>query len=308
MKKYFLVAWAFCFVMITAIGAVWSTPLNLGPTVNSASNDSHPTIASNGAFIIFESNRPGGQGWHDLWITDYDGSVYQMPTNMGTNVNTGAEDYAPYLGVGQTRLFWCSNVAAGGFGGYDVWYCPMSGGDPGIRVNIGAGINSVYNEVSPVVTNDGNTMYFATDRVGTTGGYDIYTSVQSGGSWQTPTSLGNIVNSPQNEEPVWISDDGNTLVFISNRPGGSYGGLDLWYTIKGGGGWGTPINLGSPINTANDERGATFRCNGGVIGGWMFLGSSRPGGNGGYDVWQAFESGYVKVQPQSLGIIRANFK
>ncbi len=185
----------------------------------------------------------------------------------------------------------------------------MSGGDPGIRVNIGAGINTIYNDISPIYLDDGQSqsLYFGSDRPGTLGNYDIYVSVMSGGSWQTPQNVGSAVNTNSSEEPVWISPDGNTLVFISNRVAGGYGGFDLWFTVKSGTTWGIPINLNNPLNSAQDDRGATFRCNGGAIGGFIWFSSSRAGGTGGYDLWTSIESNYITVEPKSLGHIRANF-
>jgi len=307
MTRTIFMAWIVCFALVLAGGAVWLAPNNLGTPVNTTANDAHPTIANSGTYMFFESNRPGGSGAHDLWITDANGIIWQPPINLGTNVNTAAEEFAPFLNPDNSKLYWTSNSSAGSFGGYDVWWCPVSGGSPGVRVNIGAGINTIYNDISPIISADGQTLYFASDRPGTLGGYDIYVSVQSGGSWQTPQNLGSSVNSNSAEEPMWLSADENTLIFNSNRPGGSYGLNDLWYTVKSGLTWGTPVNLGQPINTNGEERGATFHCNAGSIGGQIWFSSNRAGGIGAYDMWTSIESNFITVEPKSLGCIRANF-
>jgi len=307
MTRNILTAVFVCFALVLASGAIWLTPGNLGTTVNTTVNDAHPTIANSGAYLIFESNRPGGSGGTDLWVTDANGSTWLSPVNLGANANTSSDEYAPFLSGDNSNLYWTSNSPSGSFGGFDVWMCPMSGGSPGVRVNIGAGVNTVYNDISPVITTDGQTLYFGSDRPGTLGAYDVYVSVLSGGSWQTPQNVGSTVNSGSSEEPMWISSDGNTLVFISNRPGGSYGGFDLWYSIKSGSTWGTPINLGQPVNSNGDERGATFRCNYGGIGGFLWFGSSRSGGTGAQDIWTTSDSTFQTVTPMSLGNIRANF-
>jgi Tol biopolymer transport system component len=309
MTRTFFTAWMVCFALAIAGGAVWLSPNNLGTTVNTTVDDAHPTVAPNGGYIIFESNRPGGSGAHDIWITDRSGTTWLSPVNLGTDVNTSSDEYAPTLSADGSKMYWTSNTAGGSFGGFDCWWCPMAGGDPGVRVNMGAGINTVYNDISPIFVDDGQTqmLYFGSDRPGTLGGYDIYVSAQAGGSWQTPQNVGSAVNSSSSEEPVWISPDGNTMVFSSNRVGGSYGGNDLWLTVKSGSTWGTPSNLGTPLNSAGDERGATFRCNGGSVGGFIWFGSSRGGGTGAYDLWTSIESNYVTVVPMSLGGIKANF-
>jgi hypothetical protein len=308
MTRTLFTAWIMLFALAVASGAYWLEPDNLGTPVNTTSNDSHPTIAPGGTYMIFESNRPGGSGYHDLWITDLSGTTWQPPVNLGTDVNTTSEEYAPTLSPDATKLYWCSNTPGGSFGGFDCWYCPMAGGDPGVRVNLGAGINSIYNDISPVISADGLTLYFGSDRPGTIGSYDIWVSVNSGGSWQTPQNLGSTINTSSAEEPVWISPDGNTLVFSSGRPGGSYGLNDFWYSVKSGTTWGTPINLGQPMNSAGDERGATFRCNAGAIGGFVWFGSSRAGGVGQQDIWTSIESNYITVEPTSLGCVKASFR
>jgi OOP family OmpA-OmpF porin len=135
----------------------------------------------------------------------------------------------------------------------------------------------------------------------------VWVSRKVGGRWDTPVNLGSVVNSPQDEYPRWISDDGKTLVFASRRSGG-YGGADLWYTTKVGGEWQTPVNFGPVINTSADEWGASFKCHRGVVGGIIFFGSGRPGGQGGWDLWQSTDDAYHAVEPASFGRVKAVFE
>jgi len=124
--------------------------------------------------------------------------------------------------------------------------------------------------------------------------------------WQTPVNLGPVVNSSGNELPRWISDDGRTLLFSSDRAGGQ-GGVDIWYTVYEGDAWQAPVNLGPAVNSAATELGASFKCNGGAMGGFIFFGSGREGGRGGLDLWQAEDSEYHAVVPASLGRVKALF-
>ena len=102
-------------------------------------------------------------------------------------------------------------------------------------------------------------------------------------------NLGRVVNTPTDEYPRWVSDDGDTLVFCSRRPGGS-GGSDIWYTKRVGGSWQAPVNFGPVVNSSAHEWGATFKCNHGGVGGIMYFGSGRPGGQGGWDLWRSTDS------------------
>jgi hypothetical protein len=62
------------------------------------------------------------------------------------------------------------------------------------------------------------------------------------------------------------------------------------------------------LNSGGDEWGASFRCNRGVIGGVIYFGSSRPGGEGGQDLWTAEDSEYHAVDPSSVGGVKASFR
>ncbi|MBI4946517.1 MAG: OmpA family protein [Bacteroidetes bacterium] len=112
--------------------------------------------------------------------------------------------------------------------------------------------NQHANEGGASVTIDNKHLFFT---VNDNSNFDIYTSDFVNGEWREVRSLGKIVNS----EDYWdsqpsISADGKTLYFASNRPGG-YGGVDIWKTVKDvTGNWTLPVNLGSNINTAGDEK------------------------------------------------------
>jgi hypothetical protein len=132
-------------------------------------------------------------------------------------------------------------------------------------------------------------------------------SHKSGGAWQEPVNLGPVVNSSGNELPRWISDDGRTLLFSSDRAGGQ-GDVDIWYTVYEGDAWQAPVNLGPAVNSAARELGASFKCNAGVMGGFIFFGSTREGGHGGLDLWQAEDGAYHAVLPASVGRVKALFR
>lgn len=151
------------------------------------------------------------------------------------------------------------------------------------------------------------TLYTCSTRAGGFGGLDIWVAQKVGETWQAPTNLGGTVNSSANDSPVWVSGDGNILVFKSDRAGG-YGGQDLYFTTKSGTTWTTPQNLGPALNSSGDEMGASFHCNNNNLGGVIFIGSNRAGGYGGYDLWTATEENYAAVTPSSLGRVKALLK
>jgi len=111
-------------------------------------------------------------------------------------------------------------------------------------------------ESQPSVTSTGNTIYFASNRAGGLGGYDIYkTEKQSDGSWGDPQNLGEPVNTAGNEKSPFIHTDSQTLYFSSDGHKG-VGGYDIFYARQDPNGqWETPINIGYPINSFSDDLG-----------------------------------------------------
>lgn len=288
-----------------AFGA-WQTPVNLGATVNTAYNEWYPVMADDGWIMIFVSDRPGGYGSTDFYRSNRASTGWSAPVNMGPHVNTASVDSGQFITADSSRMYF-SSMCAGGLGSMDLYYAPLTNGIPGAKVPLPEPINSAYLDCCPVVSADGNTLYFSTDRPGGYGNDDLYVTTYSGGAWSTPVNLGATVNSAAAECPRWLSADGNTLLFISWRDGGQ-GECDLWTTTKSGGTWGAPVNLGPNINTAANEWGASFRCNNGGVGGVIYFGSGRSGGLGGMDLWQASDDAYYGVTPASLGRVKTSFR
>ena len=121
-------------------------------------------------------------------------------------------------------------------------------------------INTQSNEGAQTLSADGNWMFFtACGRDDSKGSCDIYFSYKTNDGWSTPKNIGSPVNSPYWESQPCFAADGQTLLFVSNRPGG-IGGRDIWQaTIQGINSDGTPFfgnlkNLGATINTSKDEN------------------------------------------------------
>jgi Tol biopolymer transport system component len=100
----------------------WGVPANLGPTVNSASGEGLPCMSRDGLSLYFTSNRPGGLGGTDIWVTTRSSILdpWTEPINLGPPVNTSYQDGSPRLsGDGSTLYFYSSRP--GGYGDSDLW-------------------------------------------------------------------------------------------------------------------------------------------------------------------------------------------
>ncbi len=138
------------------------------------------------------------------------------------------------------------------------------------------------NEGAMALSYDNNFLFFtACHRSDGYGSCDIYLSKKNGEQWTKPENLGSTVNSSRWESQPSFSSDGKTLYFASNRSGG-YGGSDIWKTVKQENGfWGEPENLGSTINTEEDEMSPFIHADGRTL----YFSSKGHYGLGGADLF-----------------------
>lgn len=137
-----------------------------------------------------------------------------------------------------------------------------------------------HDDVHPVISIDGDKLFFASNRQGGQGGMDLYVSYRVGDSWSEPVNLGFGVNTSKNEAFPFIHAD-NTLYFASDGQPGGKGGFDLYYVIPEGSQWTKPVNMGDPFNTTGDDFGLIVDLN--KING--YFASNGRGGTGGDDIF-----------------------
>ncbi len=137
----------------------WSTPKNLGKPVNTHYWESQPSLSADGSTLYFSSNRPGGQGARDLWVSQWIDNRWSNPQNLGSNINSFKDEITPFIHPNGNTMFFSSSGFVG-MGGYDlyksekdsVWHSP---------VNLGFSINTFHDEVALLIAGDGKTSYFA---------------------------------------------------------------------------------------------------------------------------------------------------
>jgi hypothetical protein len=128
----------------------------------------------------------------------------------------------------------------------------MKGSSWSEPVQLNQNINSSFRESHATVSSDGQTLYFTSDRSGS-GGMDIFRSKRlPTGDWGVAENLGEVLNTKYDEEAPFIHPDGKTL-FFSSKGHNSMGGYDIFFSINEKGKWSTPMNIGHPMNTADDE-------------------------------------------------------
>lgn len=222
----------------------WGAPVNVGEPVNSPANDFCPTIDRDGHLFFFVSNRPGGCGGTDIYLSRLrNESGFEQPENLGCEVNSSADEASPFPLPQRTTgpVLYFSSARSGGFsaespgavvGDADLYLSESHGGVFG-PAQLVPGANSAAEDGQPNVRRDGLELFFFSTRPGTLGMADIYTAVRSVASepWSTSVNLGPNVNSAAAETRPSISWDGRTLYFGSTRAGGE-GSSDIYVTTR----------------------------------------------------------------------------
>ena len=153
----------------------------------------------------------------------------------------------------------------------------------GTPTNIGPPVNSAVGENSSCTSANGLELYlvdYPTRRPGGHGDSDIWVATRATVSapWGVPVNLGPTVNGPFCDAWPNVSSDGRALFFTSTRPGGS-GSWDIWMTTRPATSnpWGTPVNLGSTVNSSDFEESPVISADGSTL---TFSSKNRADGSG----------------------------
>lgn len=156
-----------CDLFITyKIGTQWTEPINLGANVNSSSWDSQPSLSADGRTLFFISNRNGGIGKRDIWMTTLnDNDIWSKPENLGPTINTVEDEVSPFIHPNNQTLYFASNGRKG-FGGFDIYYSQKEADNWNTPKNLGYPINTGDDQVSLFITADGKKGYYSHENLG----------------------------------------------------------------------------------------------------------------------------------------------
>jgi outer membrane protein OmpA-like peptidoglycan-associated protein len=209
----------------------WTIAQPFGQTINSPAFEGMPSLSPDNRELYFVSDRKGGYGGYDIWCSRFENGLWQLPQNAGPSVNTPGNETTPYIAADNKTLFFASDHRPG-LGGTDLFVSRRQAGDQWTTAeNLGYPINSAHDERSEYVSMDGQTLYFASDRNGPAGNYDLYQTMLPGIIAPLPVSYlqGFVVDSISrealNSAAMYICNatTGDTLYELrSNRGDASY--------------------------------------------------------------------------------------
>lgn len=257
-------------------------PQNMGENINSDRRDYFPSItADENIFVYTVQKGEGRAAQEDLHMSIRKDGEWQKSFPI-PGINTNENEAAQSISAdGKLLVFTVCNRQED-FGSCDLYFSKKINGKWTTPQNIGQPINSGSWESQPSVSPNGDAIYFTRGGARGQGHKDIFVSyLQDDGKWGIPQNIKEL-NTPFNEGSPYIHPDGQTLYFSSNgHPG--MGELDLFMSAKqADGSWGTPKNLGYPINSPNAEEALAVQLDGELA----YIASDREGGMGSLDIYQ----------------------
>ena len=134
-----------------------------------------PCLAFDGSALYFSSNRVGGYGGYDIYVSYWKEDSWTYPQNLGEDINTPGNEITPFFT--DEDLYFASDYHHG-MGGYDIFHSLVKGGAWTHPENMANGINSPADDYYPVIKKDKEGIFFSSNRLGGRGMDDIYLGIQ----------------------------------------------------------------------------------------------------------------------------------
>lgn len=246
-------------------------PVSLGDSINSRYDEYWPSLTADEEILVFTRqvlrDPAGSQAMQnkreDFYYSKKIGDTWTKAGELGYPINTDMNEGAQSLSVDGRLMYFTACNRDSGYGSCDIYVSVKEGDNWRAPVNLGPPINTAAWEAQPSVSPDGKTLFFVSNRAGSSGGMDIWKSeMNRQGLWLEPVNMGELINTSGDEMSPFIHHDNQTLYFSSNGLIG-IGGFDLFKSSIGENGkWTEPVNLGFPINTFYDETGLFVTASG----------------------------------------------
>ncbi|MCU0431354.1 MAG: OmpA family protein [Cytophagaceae bacterium] len=214
------------------LGSIWSEPKNLGEAINTPYQESSASISANGKYLFFASDRPGGKGGFDIYVSKrLPSGEFGAPKLLGDQVNSIYHEFSPFIHPDGKTLYF-SSKGIGSMGGYDIFSCsvnPETGEITSAPVNVGYPINTTDDDVFFVWSADGKRAYYASVREEGVGEDDLYVLERQDSTANDAVvlkgKLFNCLNNDPVHATVTVTDAASREVigqYISNSTTGRY--------------------------------------------------------------------------------------
>lgn len=254
---------------------------NVGDSINTPAPEYFPYFSTKDSLLFFmrKLNIRREDFYTSKLTTNGFTKAHLLEDSINWADKKGSVSFLPDM---QT-LYFAADYPEQGYGRYDIYKSIKAGKHWTAPKNLGPNVNTDYWDSAPSISPDGNAIYFSSNRPGGYGGIDLYVAFKNEkGGWEEAMNLGPQINTAGDEQTPYLHADNNSLYFSSTGwPG--YGGADFFVTRqKLDGNWTTPLNLGFPINTFDNEGSIAVASNGVDA----FIASDRSDSRGGLDIYK----------------------
>ena len=258
---------------------------NMGPSINTDKDEYWPGMPFSGDRFVFTRRLGGTENailQEDFYMSDLRDSLWGKAYPAPGEINTPENEGTLSVKADGSALYYTRCNQPGGLGSCDLYVSDLDGRGWKRGSNLGSPVKGGAWDCQPAISGDGHTLIFSSNRPGGFGGKDLWISYLKQGKWSVPKNMGPAINTRDDDDAPFLHYDGVTLYFSSlGHPG--FGGSDIFMSRMGADAqWSTPENLGSGLNTSEDEFGLYIDA-GGKKG---YFASDRKGGLGRLDIYQ----------------------
>jgi len=277
---------------------------NLGENVNSKYADYSPLVSLDEETLIFTTRRIGGASdriesnglyFEDVFVSEAKDEKWQPARPISSKINSQGHEATVNLSADGLKLLLYKDDNGNG----NIYLSEFKANEWQEPAYVSAPINSASWETHACFSSDNRTLYFTSNRSGGYGGRDIYKCLRlPNGEWGPAENLGPIINTPYDEDGVFIHPDGKQI-FFSSKGHKSMGGFDIFTSYIGdeeNGYWTTPQNYGYPVNTPDDEVFFVTTADG-LRG---FYSSDKEGGFGEKDIYMIT---FPEFEPRDITVL-----
>lgn len=219
---------------------------NVGNLFNDEKSNFNPVISADGKSFAFMVSL---KFYDAIMFSRMLNGKWSAPVNISPDLQTDGDVYISCLSSDGKILFLSMSDKFNS----DLYYSTFDGTKWSKVIKLNKNINTKHWESHAFISDDGNSLVFASDRPGGFGGLDIYVSKKVNGDWGPAANIGPEINTPFNEDRPFLINNGKTL-FFSSQDHNNIGGYDIFKSeLQSNGIWSVPQNLGYPLNTPDDN-------------------------------------------------------
>jgi len=249
-------------------------------SINTSDSEYAPVFTPDGKYIYFSSLRRSPFGKENIFLSQQQNDVFREAIEVDELCTDYNESFGSLSMDGNTAYlfgYYSKDTTNG-----DIYLTTLKDNGFWNKPTLIKEVSSNYYDLQPFVWRD-KVMFLTSNRDGNHKNYDLFVSENQNGTWSNPINIGEVINTPYDEQSPFLSPDGKYLYFASFGHNG-FGGNDIFVSTRIGNSWtqwSKPVNMGPIINSVKDDRYFVIAPDGKTA----YICSNRVGGMGQEDIY-----------------------